>query len=173
MIFIVSQKNLLNIILQKKFHTLGVNANTIHTSIRRDSSMRYDLALRLSHLLGIDIKLICRENPYSQTKTDSLSETDGLLSALNTNSALKNRMFQILNLYSYSDYPLLDQLLTQFYILDEEGRRQVLDNLEVQMKRHTDSKYEKQLKQIQHIQIEGYKKSPQNFCSDFSFLLPY
>ena len=126
----------------------GVNANTIHTSIRRDSSMRYDLALRLSNLLGIDIKLICRENPFSQTETDSLSKTDGLLSALNTNSALKNRMSQILNLYSYSDYPLLDQILTQFYILDEEGRRQVLDSLEVQMKRHTDSKYEKHLKQI-------------------------
>ena len=126
----------------------GVNANTIHTTIRRDSSMRYDLALRLSNILGIDIKLICKENPYSRAETDSLSETDGLLSALNTNSALKKRMFQILNLYSYSEYPLLDQILTQFYILDEEGRRQILDSLEIQMKRHTDPEYEKKLKQI-------------------------
>lgn len=126
----------------------GVNANTIHTTIRRDSSMRYDLALRLSNILDIDIKLICRENPYSQAEKGSLSETDGLLSALNTNSALKNRMSQILNLYSYSDYPLLDQILTQFYILDEEGRRQILDSLEVQIKRHTDPQYEKKLKQI-------------------------
>lgn len=151
-------KNLANAITAKGWTVAetsrrsGVNANTIHTIIRRDTSIRFDLALRLSSVLGIDIKHICKEKPYSQVETntsfDLQPETGSLLSALNTDSVLKNRMYQILNLYSYSNYPLLDQILTQFYILDEEGRRQVLDSLEVQMKRHKDPEYEKKLKQI-------------------------
>ena len=42
----------------------GVSANTLRTIIRRDSSVRYDHALRLANTLGIDIQLICKENPY-------------------------------------------------------------------------------------------------------------
>ncbi len=41
-----------------------VRANTLRTIIRRDSSVRYDHALRLANTLGIDIPLICKENPY-------------------------------------------------------------------------------------------------------------
>lgn len=130
----------------------GVNANTLNAIIRRDSSVRYDHALRLSNVLGIDIKLICKDNPYTQTDVetlpDLLPEAGGLLTNLNKNSYVKNRMHRLLNLFSYSEYPTLDQLLAKFYILDEEGRKQIFDYLDYQAMRHTDKDHEHNLKKI-------------------------
>lgn len=130
----------------------GVNANTIHTIIRRDSSVRYDHALRLSNALGIDVKLICKENPYTQTDVetlpDLLPEAGGLLTSFNKNSYVKNRMHQLLNLYSYSEYPMLDQLLAKFYVLDEEGRKEVFNYLDYQATHHTDKEHSENLKKI-------------------------
>lgn len=128
----------------------GVNSNTIHTTIRRDSSVRFDHALRLSSVLGIEIHLICKENPYEQSDAaiDSDRNSDGTFSGLSENSFDRTRITRILDLYSYSDYPELEQLLSTFYILDEEGRHQIFDMLEVQKRRHIDPEHTKKYKML-------------------------
>ena len=57
-------------------------------------------------------------------------------------------MHQLLNLYSYSEYPMLDQLLAKFYVLDEEGRKEVFNYLDYQAIHHTDKEHSENLKKI-------------------------
>ena len=66
----------------------GVSANTLRTIIRRDSSVRYDHALRLANTLGIDIQLICKENPYDvgEVEPGLLNDYHGLFTEINRNS---------------------------------------------------------------------------------------
>ena len=83
-----------------------------------------------------------------RTLPDLLPEAGGLLTSFNKNSYVKNRMHQLLNLYSYSEYPMLDQLLAKFYVLDEEGRKEVFNYLDYQATHHTDKEHSKNLKKI-------------------------
>ena len=43
-----------------------ISPTTIYSIIQRDSSVRYDFALRIANVLDIDIKLICKDNPFEQ-----------------------------------------------------------------------------------------------------------
>ena len=80
-----------------------------------------------------------------RTLHDLLPEAGGLLTSFNKNSY---GMHQLLNLYSYSEYPMLDQLLAKFYVLDEEGRKEVFNYLDYQAIHHTDKEHSENLKKI-------------------------
>jgi hypothetical protein len=43
-----------------------------------------------------------------------------------------------LELFEYKDTPIIHELLTKFFILDDEGRRQVIDSENAIAMRHTD-----------------------------------
>lgn len=42
----------------------GISRQSLYTIIRRDTSVRYDNAIRLASVLGIDVNTICKDNPY-------------------------------------------------------------------------------------------------------------
>lgn len=128
----------------------GVNVNTLHGIIRRDSPVRYDHALRLSNILGIEITQICKENPYDQGDVlpELLPEGNGLFTNLNKNSYIKHRMNSILDLFEYSEFPILEQLLTEFYSMSDETRRQYLDYATFILQTGADEKRVQNVKQI-------------------------
>ena len=72
----------------------------------------------------------------------------GLLSQLNKNSYIKNRMHALLNLYEYSEFPIIDELLGRFSVLDDVGRKSTLDFILFQQGEHLDIEREKKLKNI-------------------------
>ena len=46
-----------------------ISPTTLYSVIARDSSIRYDHALRIANILGISTDLICKENPLSEGGT--------------------------------------------------------------------------------------------------------
>ena len=121
-----------------------INQQTLYTIIRRDSSVRFDYAVRLASVLGIDINSITANNPYDVEEYEpKLLNTHGELSdKINKKSYQKNRMGIELDLFDYKDQPILHELITKFYILDDEGRRQVIDSENLIAMRHTDKERE-------------------------------
>jgi transcriptional regulator with XRE-family HTH domain len=128
----------------------GVSANTLRTIIRRDSSVRYDHALRLANTLGIDIQLICKENPYDTGDVEPglLKDYHGLFTEINRNSYIKRRMSVLLELFNYTEFPIVDELLGRFAVLDDEGRKNALDYLNFLKAAHTDKERETALQAI-------------------------
>jgi transcriptional regulator with XRE-family HTH domain len=118
----------------------GISRQSLYTIIRRDSSVRYDHAVRLASVLGIDVNTICKENPYNDGVVEPglLNTYNGTLDKFNKNSYIKNRMKIELELFEYKDTPIIHELLTKFFILDDEGRRQVIDSENAIAMRHTD-----------------------------------
>jgi transcriptional regulator with XRE-family HTH domain len=127
-----------------------VNVNTLHAIIRRDSAVRYDHALRISNVLGIDITLICKNNPYEEGPTEPglLNEYGGLLTKINKNSYLKRRLGNVMDLYKYDEFPIIDQLLTSFYQMSDDGRKRFLDYANFVLSSDKDPDREKNIKKI-------------------------
>ena len=80
----------------------GISRQSLYTIIRRDTSVRYDHAIRLASVLGIDVNTICKENPYDNgiVEPGLLDTYNGILDNSNKNSYIKNRMKIELNCLS-------------------------------------------------------------------------
>lgn len=118
---ILKEKNMSVKELSKK---ANINQSTLYTIIRRDTSIRYDHAIRIASILDIDVSEICKINPYDvgETLPKLISEFGGLLTQVNKNSYEKYRLDSVLNLFDYQDFPKIDQLLCNFFTLSDEGR---------------------------------------------------
>lgn len=128
----------------------GISPDTLYSIIRRDSSVRFDHALRLSNVLGIDVAEICKDNPYQEGEVlpEKLSELRGLTTNLNKSSYIKKRTLPILMLFDYDEMDKTDQLLSKFYKLDDEGRETVFKVLSALELTNTDKERRKKLKTI-------------------------
>ena len=130
----------------------GISPDTLYSIIRRDSSVRFDHALRLSNVLGIDVKEICKDNPYQEGEVavlpEKLSELGGLTTNLNKASYIKKRTAPILMLFDYQEMDKVDQLLSKFYKLDDEGRETVFKVLSALELTNTDKDRKKKLREI-------------------------
>ena len=127
-----------------------INDNTLRSIIRRDTAVRYEHALRISNVLGIDLNLICKENPYQ----DSFAEPGlpnsfgGLMTNANKSPYLKNRLGSVLDLYDYTEFPIIDQLLTEFYKATDDGRAKILDYIHYVLISDADSERNRNIKDI-------------------------
>ena len=85
---ILKEKNMSVKELSKK---ANINQSTLYTIIRRDTSIRYDHAIRIASILDIDVSEICKINPYDvgETLPKLISEFGGLLTQVNK-IAMKN-----------------------------------------------------------------------------------
>ena len=128
----------------------GISADTLYSIIRRDSSVRFDHALRLSNVLGIDVAEICKDNPYQEGEVlpEKLSELGGLTTKLNKSTYIKNRTAPLLMLFDYAEMAKVDQLISKFYKLDDEGRETVFRVLSALELTNTDKDRRKKLKEI-------------------------
>ena len=117
-----------------------INSSTLYTCINRDSSIRYDMALPIANILGIDINLICKDNPFrgEEEMPSLLWEAGGLLTDKNKKGYIDNQLLPVLKLYDYKDYPQIYRLLANYFVLNNTGREQIFDILEGVKLRHTD-----------------------------------
>ena len=149
-------KNLKNILDEKHMtvkalsRKAGISATTLYSVITRDSSVRYDHALRIANVLGISTDLICKENPLTEGETlpEMLPEAGGLLTDTNKKSYIKHRTTDLLMLFDYSELPTVDQLLSNYYVLDDQSREYIFDTLSTALKKHTDPERQKKLKKV-------------------------
>lgn len=134
----------------------GISATTLYSVIQKDSNIRFDFALRLANELKIDVNEICSNSPVSVVITEEEiypTLPDGLDGALDGNRVktyLKNSMYPLLYLFGKNSMPDVDKLLTSFYQLDDEARKEIVETIHFKLKYHKDQERAEQIKQIKN-----------------------
>ena len=132
----------------------GISATTLYSVIQKDSNIRFDFALRLANELKIDVNEICSNSPVSVVITeeeiypDLPDGLDGALDGNRVKTYLKNSMYPLLYLFGKNSMPDVDKLLTSFYQLDDEVRKEIVETIHFKLKYHKDQERAEQLKRI-------------------------
>lgn len=132
----------------------GISPTTLYSIIQKDSKIRFDFALRLANELEIDVNKICSLSPFSDKITEEEiypTLPDGLNSALDGNRVktyLKNSLYPLMNLFGKNNMPDVDNLLTSFYQLDDEARKEVVETIQFKLQYHRDPERAEQVKNI-------------------------
>lgn len=127
---------------------------SFYSIIQKDSNIRFDFALRLANELEIDVNEICSASPFSGAITEEEiypTLPNGLNGALDGNRVktyLKNSMYPLMYLFGKNSMPDVDNLLTSFYQLDDEARKEVVETIQFKLQYHRDPERAEQIKQI-------------------------
>ena len=132
-----------------------INPQTLYAIINKDRAIRFDFALRIANVLGIEPSEICSDTSFSD-ENDNTDEAfpplpSGLDSILDKNRIkryLTNSMYPLMALYGKENMPDIDELLTYYYQLTDEGRLEVKKYVQ---ERYTLKKDEKRSEEIKHI----------------------
>lgn len=121
--------------------------------ILKNSNIRFDFALQLANELEIDVNKICTVSPFSDAIIEEIHLTlpDGLNGALDGNRIkvyLKNSLYPLMYLFGKNSMPDVDNLLTSFYQLNDEARKEVVETIQFKLQYHKDKERAEQVKQI-------------------------
>ncbi len=121
----------------------GISATTLYSIIQKDSNIRFDFALRLANELEIDVNEICAASPFSGAITE-----EEIYPTLPDGLNLKNSLYPLMYLFGKNSMPDVDNLLTSFYQLDDEARKEVVETIQFKLQYHKDKERAEQVKQI-------------------------
>lgn len=133
--------------LARKTH---IAPTTIYSIIQRDAAIRFDTALRISNVLDIPINSICKDNPYDAMETLPRlpSDKERLMAGIDKKAYFSDRTLKIIKNFDYTELPMVDQLIADFFVLDDMTRRDLFEYMAVLKKNHSNSEREKALKMI-------------------------
>ena len=110
----------------------GISSSTLYSIIKRDSAVRYDYAVRIANVLGIEVSDICKENPYSDS-TEVLPGYPTIFpNALASNRAdrtLEYHLKPILMYLGVEQAANVEQILTTYAKLSDAGRSLFFEKL--------------------------------------------
>lgn len=146
-------KNILddrNMSVRQLAKACGISPTTLYSIIQRDTEIRYDFALRIANVLDIPIAAICNNLPYDKDTTEP-KLMDGILN-INEDKSKKAyfsyRTLAIAKQFNYEEFPMLDRLIAEFYVLDDEARKEVFQFIEMKHELHNDPERVKKLKEV-------------------------
>ena len=128
----------------------GIAPTTLYSIIQRDTSIRFDTALRISNILDIPINSICKDNPYEPGETFPKlpKDRERMMIGLQKKAYFSDRTLKLIERFDYTELPMVDQLIADFYVLDDSTRGELFEYLKILKKNHTDPKRLKALKQL-------------------------
>lgn len=112
----------------------NINSSTLFSIIRKDTSIRYDFALRIANTLNIEISDICSdknmiEESWEDENSITLPEFGGkvndVLFGNRIKRYLKYTLYPLMTLFGIEMMPKVDEHLTNYYQLTDEGRNDV------------------------------------------------
>ncbi|MBD9028674.1 MAG: XRE family transcriptional regulator [Butyrivibrio crossotus] len=120
------------------------------------TNVRFDFALRLANEFEIDVNEICSASPFSGAITEEEiyplpNRLNGALDGNRVKTYLKNSMYPLMYLFGKNSMPDVDNLLTFFYQLDDEARKEVLETIQFKLQYHRDPERAEQIKQIKGL----------------------
>lgn len=148
---ILDQKNMSVRTIAKK---TGISPTTLYSMIQKDTNLRFDYALRIANELEIDVNDICEASPFSGALKENEiyptipNDIYGLLDETRVKGYLKNSMYPLMLLFGKNGMPDVDNLLTSFYQLDDESRKEVVETIRFKLQYHRDPERAKEVKQI-------------------------
>ena len=132
----------------------GINRTTLYYIVKNDTNIRYDFALRIANELKIDVDEICSNNPFSNKSDDDEvvppmpDEFGALLDANRVKRYMKYTLSPLMGMFGIEVMPDVDHLLTNFYKLDDAGRRDVVNMINALLINHTDPVRAENVKKI-------------------------
>ena len=129
----------------------GIAPTTLYSIIQRDTAVRFDTALKISNILNIPINSICKDNPYEDMETlpKLPKDKERMMIALEKKAYFSDRTLKLIKNFDYSELPNVDQLIADFFVLNDTARSDLFEYIKIMKKNHTDSGRQKILNEIQ------------------------
>ena len=127
-----------------------MNKQTLYNIINRDSDIRFDFAFRIANVLDIDVSEICKSDVFvsDEVLPEQLkAKTEKGEEKLKRDWA-KNRSADIFVLFEYKQLPQIDKLLLDYFVLNDEGRKDVRKYIDYQLIQNKDKDREQKRKEI-------------------------
>ena len=143
-----------NISVHQLARKTGINRTTLYYIVKNDTQIRYDFALRIANELKIEVDEICSNNPFSNKIDDDEvfppmpDEFGALLDANRVKRYMKYTLSPLMGMFGIAVMPDVDHLLTNFYKLDDAGRKDVVNMINALLINHTDPVREQNVKKI-------------------------
>lgn len=128
----------------------GIAPTTLYSIIQRDTAIRFDTALKISNILDIPINSICKNNPYDSGETlpKLPSDKEMLMTKLQKKAYFSDRTLKLVEMFDYTELPKVDQLIADFYVLDDSARTDLFDYLKFMKDNHSDTKRKNILRKL-------------------------
>ncbi|MCR5742261.1 MAG: helix-turn-helix domain-containing protein [Lachnospiraceae bacterium] len=120
----------------------GIAPTTLYSIIQRDTAIRFDTALKISHIFNIPINSICKDNPYEpgDTLPQLPSDKEKLMISLQKKAYFSDRTLKLLERFDYKELPHVDQLIADFFVLNDTARSDLFEYIKIMKRNHTDPK---------------------------------
>ena len=131
----------------------GISPTTLYTIVQNDTAIRFDFALRIANVLDIETSVICSKMPYEQNSGEEVlpklpSGLDDMMDGNRIKRYLNNSLYPLMNYFGKDNLPMVDQHLTNYYMLNDEGRKEVDQFIESLLKIKKDPERAKDVKKI-------------------------
>lgn len=136
-----------------------ISPTTLYSIIQKDTDIRYDFALRIANVLDIEVADICSDSgmqneDWSNEDKIVLPELpkglNGILDGNRVKRYLKYTLYPLMEMFGKENMPLVDEHLTNYYQLTDEGRRDVDQFIKAQLQIKKDTDRAKQVKTIKN-----------------------
>ena len=119
---------------------VGIAPTTLYSIIQRDTAVRFDTALKISHILNIPINSICKDNPYEPGETLPIlpSDNEKLMINLQKKAYFSDRTIKLIKNFDYKEFSTIDQLIANFFVLNDTARNDLFEYIKIIKKSHTD-----------------------------------
>lgn len=134
-----------------------ISPTTLYSIIQKDTAIRFDFALRIANVLNVEVSDICSDSAlqaedWSDESRITLPKLphgfDKVLDENRIKTYLKNSLYPLMEMFGKNNLPKLDEHLTNYYQLTDEGRRDVDQFINAQLQIKKDPKRAKDVKTI-------------------------
>ena len=128
----------------------GIAPTTLYSIIQRDTAVRFDTALKISNILDIPINSICKDNPYDDIETLPMLPPDKnkAKALMDKKAYFSDRTLKLIKKFDYTELPKIDQLIADFYVLEDATRKELFDYLKWLKRNHSDEQRKQEIKRI-------------------------
>ena len=121
----------------------GIAPTTLYSIIQRDTAIRFDTALKISNILNIP-------NPYApgESLPKLPKDKERMMIGLQKKAYFSDRTLKIVEKFDYTDLPKVDQLIADFFVLNDTARSDLFEYIKIMKKSHSDSERTKILGKI-------------------------
>ena len=129
----------------------GIAATTLYSIVQRDTSVRYDSAIKIAGILDIPINSICKDNPYDETETlPELKLGLALSESKAKQSYISYRTSEIIKKFDFEELPMVDQLIADLYVLDNRARKDLFTYAKTLKDNYSEPDKVEELKKIKY-----------------------
>ncbi len=129
----------------------GIAATTLYSIVQRDTSVRYDSALKIAGILDIPVNAICKDNPYDDAESlPELKPALGVTAAKAKQSYISYRTSEIIKKFDYRELPMVDQLIADLYVLDDRARKDLFNYVKTLKDNYSEPSRVEDLKNIKY-----------------------